>query len=107
MPDKKEEPSAGQHRDAGGPDYVFRLFVTGASPHSARAVNNIKAVCEAHLKDRYSLEIIDVYQQGDLAKNEQIVALPLLVKKHPLPERRLIGDLSDTVKVLKSLGLSV
>ena len=86
-------------------EYVLRLFITGASPNSIRAVENIKLICEAHLKGRYSLEIIDVYQQGALAWQEQLVALPLLVRKHPLPERRLIGDLSDTEKVLKGLGL--
>lgn len=86
-------------------EYVLRLFITGASPNSVRAISNLKDICEAHLQGRYSLEIIDVYQQGALAKKEQIVALPLLVKKFPLPERRLIGDLSDTEKVLKGLGL--
>lgn len=86
---------------------MLRLFITGASPNSARAITNIKKLCEAHLKDRYTLEIIDVYQQRERAKEEDIVALPLLLKKQPLPERRLIGDLSDTKKVLQGLGLNV
>jgi circadian clock protein KaiB len=86
-------------------DYVLRLFITGATPNSIRAVSNLKQICEDHLKGRYFLEIIDVYQQPDVAKKEQLVALPLLIKKQPLPERRLIGDLSDTEKVLKGLGL--
>ena len=86
-------------------EYVLNLFITGATPNSIRAVTNIKEICEEHLKGRYLLEIIDVYQQNAVAEQEQIVALPLLIKKHPLPERRMIGDLSDTNKVLKGLGL--
>jgi circadian clock protein KaiB len=85
--------------------YVLRLFITGATPNSVRAVTNIKKICEAYLKGRYSLEIIDVYQQAEIAEREQLIALPLLIKKLPLPEKRMIGDLSDTDKVLKGLGL--
>jgi circadian clock protein KaiB len=88
-------------------EYVLQLFITGATPNSLRAVANIKHICEEHLRGRYSLEIIDVYQQGALAIKEQIIALPLLIKKEPLPERRMIGDLSETEKVLKGLGLFV
>ncbi len=88
-----------------GVEYVLRLFITGATPNSIRAITNIKQICEDHLKDRYSLEIVDVYQQQKIAEQEQLIALPLLIKKCPLPERRLIGDLSDTGKVLKGLGL--
>jgi circadian clock protein KaiB len=86
-------------------EYALRLFITGATPNSIRAVSNLKQICEHHLKGRYSLEIIDVYQQQSVAEKEQLIALPLLIKKLPLPERRLIGDLSDTEKVLKGLGL--
>lgn len=86
-------------------DYVLRLFITGATPNSVRAVTNIRAICETHLQGRYSLEIIDVYQQRDMAQKEQLVALPVLIKTHPLPEKRLIGDLSDAGKVLVGLGL--
>ncbi|HEX8333201.1 MAG TPA: circadian clock KaiB family protein [Segetibacter sp.] len=86
-------------------EYVLSLFITGATPNSIRAVTNIKEICEDHLKGRYSLEIIDVYQQGALAAKEQLIALPILIKKQPLPERRMIGDLSDKQKVLKGLGL--
>ena len=86
-------------------NFVLRLFITGANPNSIRAVDNITSICEEHLKGRYSLEVIDVYQQQVLAEKEQIVALPLLIKKLPLPERRMIGDMSDKEKVLKSLGL--
>lgn len=86
--------------------YVLRLFVTGASTNSVRAISNIREICEKYLSDNYSLEIIDVYQQKEIAEMEQIIALPLLIKSFPLPERRLIGDMSDTGRVLKGLGLS-
>jgi len=88
-------------------EYVLRLFITGATPNSLRAVANIKKLCEEYLQGRYSLEIIDVYQQADIAETEQLIALPLLIKKRPLPERRLIGDLSQFDKVAKGLGLTV
>jgi len=85
--------------------YKLQLYVTGATPNSSRAIANLKHICEMHLKGKYELEIIDVYQQPLAAQNEQIVALPLLVKKSPLPERRLIGDMSDTEKVLRGLNI--
>jgi circadian clock protein KaiB len=94
--------------DAGSENssYELRLFVTGASSNSVRAIANLKHICETHLPGRYSLEIIDVYQQRPLAEQEQLIALPLLIKRAPHPERRLIGDLSDTEKVLRGLGLA-
>lgn len=92
--------------DDGQPAYVLRLFVTGATVHSTRAVANLKHICETYLPGRYTLEIIDVHQQKELAEQEQIIALPLLVKRAPWPERRLVGDLSDTEKVLNGLGIS-
>jgi len=85
--------------------YLLKLYITGASPNSAKAVNNIKNICERYLKDRYELEIIDIYQQPLLAKSEQIIALPLLIKSYPFPAKRLIGNMSDMQKVLKSLDL--
>ena len=88
------------------PEYVLRLFITGATPNSLRAVSNIRGICETYLAGRYSLQIIDVYQEAALAQEEQIIALPLLVKKLPLPERKFIGDLSEIEKVIKGLGLS-
>lgn len=87
-------------------EYVFRLYITGATPNSVRAVSNLKNICETYLAGRYSMEIIDVYQEPGIAGREQLVALPLLIKKWPLPERRMIGDLSDTVKVLNSLQVN-
>jgi circadian clock protein KaiB len=86
-------------------EFVLRLFVTGASPNSVRAIANLKELCELYLQGKYSLEVIDVHQEAAVAQQEQIVALPLLIKKFPSPERRMIGDLSDTDKVLKGLGL--
>jgi circadian clock protein KaiB len=86
--------------------YRLRLFITGASPNSIRAVDNIKGFCEKYLKDNYQLEIIDVYQQPAIAEQEQIIALPLLIKKAPGSERRLIGDMSDTGKILQSFNLT-
>ena len=87
------------------PEYNLKLYITGASPNSTKAVANIKHICEQHLKGRYNLEIIDVYQASSIAQAEQIVALPLLVKLSPYPKKRLIGNMSDTGKVLKGLEL--
>ena len=98
---KKEKISEKEH--AVSEMYVLRLFITGILPNSTRAVINIKAICEQYLKGRYQLEIIDIYQQPSLTLTENIIAVPVLIKKFPLPEERLIGDLSDTKKVLKAL----
>ena len=86
--------------------FLLKLFVTGASPNSARAIANLKGICEKYLSEQYDLEIIDVYQQPLKAQNADIIALPMLVKSFPLPLKRLIGDMSDTVKVLRGLGLN-
>ncbi len=91
--------------NAGEEKYIFRLFVTGILPNSVRAIVNSKAICEEYLKDRYELEIIDIYQQPSLAVTEEIIAIPVLIKKFPLPEQRVIGDLSDIEKVLKGLDI--
>lgn len=85
--------------------YVLRLYVTGMTPASARAVANIKKICEERLQGRYELEVIDIYQQPELAKEGQIIAAPTLVKKLPLPLRRIIGDMSDTARVLVGMDL--
>ncbi len=87
----------------GSERYVLRLYVTGMTPRSTRAIANIKRICEEHLQDRYELEVIDIYQQPVLAEGEQIIAAPTLIKKLPFPLRRIIGDLSNTERVL--LGL--
>ena len=84
---------------------VLRLYVTGTTPRSIRAIENIRKICEENLPDNYDLEVIDVYQQPSLLKGEQIVAVPTLIRKLPLPIRRFIGDLSDSEKVLLGLDL--
>jgi circadian clock protein KaiB len=86
-------------------EFDLTLYVSGASPNSLKAINNIQCIVEEKLKGRYNLKIIDIYQDKSAAVAEQIVALPMLVKKSPLPEKRLIGDMSDTKKVLRGLGL--
>ena len=86
--------------------YVLRLYITGASPNSIRAVENIKAVCEEYLPGKYELQVIDIHQQPQLAAGEDVIAVPLMVKLSPYPKRRLIGDMSDTQRVLKGLGLT-
>ena len=89
----------------GGPRYELRLYVAGMTPRSARALANIKQICEEHLKGHYGLQVIDLYQQPLLAKGDQIIAVPTLIKKLPMPLRRLIGDLSDRERVLIGLDL--
>ena len=86
--------------------YVFRLYITGASPNSLRAVNNLKAFLEKHLEGLYDLQVIDVYQLPHIVKSVDIIAMPLLIKKCPLPERRFIGDMSNNDKLLQSLNLA-
>jgi circadian clock protein KaiB len=85
--------------------YILRLFIIGASPNSIRAVENLNILCEKYLKGNYELKIVDIHQQPELAQGEDIIALPLLIKKAPGTERRMIGDMSNTNKVLKGLGL--
>ena len=87
--------------------YVLRLYINGSTLKSALAVKNIKQICEQHLNDRYNLEIIDIYQHANLARDEQIVAVPTLIKRLPRPLRQLIGDLSDQDKVLFGLDLKI
>ena len=87
--------------------YLLRLFVSGASPRSARAIANIKSICDRHAAGLYLLEVVDIYQQPELVRTAQLVAAPTLVKSQPPPERRLVGDLSDHARVLAGLGLRV
>ena len=87
--------------------YVLRLYVSGSTSKSASAVENIKRICEQNLKNRYDLEVIDIYQLPGLAREEQIVAVPTLIKRFPPPVRRLIGDLSNEKKVLVGLDLGM
>jgi circadian clock protein KaiB len=86
-------------------NYVLRLYVSGMTPNSLRAVENVRKICAEHLEGRYQLEIIDIYQQPIFAKEGQIVAAPTLVKELPPPLRKFIGDMSQTERIL--LGLDV
>jgi circadian clock protein KaiB len=93
---------------AAAPDrerYVLRLYVTGMTPRSVEAFTTIKTICEEHLQGSYELEVIDIYEHPMLVRDEQILAVPTLVKKLPLPLRRLIGNLSDEERVLIGLDL--
>lgn len=85
--------------------YILKLYVTGMTTRSAHAIENLQTFCEKHLAGRYELQIIDVYQQPELTRSEQIVAIPTLIKKLPLPLRRLIGDMSDEERVLVGLDI--
>jgi len=85
--------------------YVLRLYVAGINPRSSAAIKSITEICEEHLKGHYELEIIDIYQQPTLAKGEQIIAAPTLIKKLPEPLRRFIGNLADKERILVGLDL--
>ena len=109
MSKKKQNKSTKEIKDedVAGEKYMLRLFISGILPNSVRAVINSKAICEKYLEGCYELEVIDIYQQPDLALSEDIVAIPALIKKFPLPEVKMIGDLSDTKKVLNGLGIEI
>jgi circadian clock protein KaiB len=92
-------------RDSKEKKYVLRLYVAGATQKSTQSIMNIKRICEEHLKGRYDLEVIDIYQQPVLAKGEQIIATPTLVKKLPPPLRRFIGSMYDVDRILVGLDL--
>lgn len=98
---RKQTPAA----DYDSARYVLRLYVTGTTPNSERAIVNIRNICEQHLQGRYDLEIVDISQHPMLAKGEQIIAAPTLIKKLPLPLRRFIGDMSQTERILLGLDL--
>ena len=85
--------------------YELRLYIAGTTPASSKSVENLRAICEEHLKGRYELLVIDVFQQPVLAKDEQIIAVPTLIKKLPAPLRRIVGDLSNEHRVLLGLDL--
>ncbi len=85
--------------------HSLQLYIVGMTPNSQRAIANIQKICKEHLEGHYQLEVIDLYQQPQLAEGEQIIAVPTLIKKLPLPVRRMIGDLADTERVLVGLNL--
>jgi len=96
----------GSSRNDDNISYKLRLFITGASPNSTRAVDNLTAFCERNLQGNYTLEVIDVYQQPNIAEKEQIIALPLLVRNGAETKRRLIGDMSDTPKLYQYFNIT-
>lgn len=108
MPKSGEEPSRKlkeARSKVSEEKYSLRLYVTGTTLKSVRAITSIKRICEAHLKGRYILEVVDIYQQPVLAKGEQIIAAPTLIKSLPLPLRKFIGDMTNTDRILVGLDL--
>ena len=105
--DQGHVPPAGDGvvRDSAEGRYVLRLYVTGMTPRSAQAIKNLQAICHEHLEGRYDLDVIDIYQQPVLTGTEQIIAAPTLIKRLPLPMRRLVGDMSNRERVLVGLDL--
>ena len=102
-PPVAKPPKAPKPPKAVSDHYVLRLYVAGLMPKSTLAIANMKKICEEHLHGQYELEVIDLYQQPQLAQGDQIVAVPALIKKLPSPLRRIIGDMSDTERVLVGL----
>jgi len=90
---------------SGDEHFVLRLYVSGMTPRSRAAIDNIQKLCQEHLAGRYDLQIIDIYQQPELARDQQIIAAPTLVKKLPLPLRKLVGDMADAGRVMLVLSM--
>ena len=101
------EPRAGLTATAESARYVLRLYVTGMTLRSMEAIANLRSLCERRLQGRYELEVVDIYQHPQLARDEQIVAAPTLIKRLPLPLQRIVGNLSDEERVLMGLDLRV
>ena len=93
--------------DSTNKTYVLRLYVAGLTPRSRIAIQNIKKICEESLKGRYDLEVVDIYQQPERIREEQVLAAPTLIKKLPLPLRKIIGDMSNTERILIGLDLKI
>ena len=85
--------------------YVLRLYVTGMTSRAQDAIRNIRKICDEELKGRYELEVVDVYQQPELARKEQVIAAPTLIRELPLPLRKLVGDMSNKQKVIVGLEI--
>jgi circadian clock protein KaiB len=92
-----------REEDMSDVQYVLRLYVAGSTPKSSRAITNLKAICETHLKDRYVLTVVDLYLEQACTKDDEIVIALMLIRQSPLPERRLAGDLSQSERVLAVL----
>ncbi|MDD3269276.1 MAG: circadian clock KaiB family protein, partial [Syntrophomonadaceae bacterium] len=86
--------------------YLLQLYITGATPRSCQAVANLRKFCEENLEGLYQLEVVDIYQHPDLAREEQIIAAPTLIKKQPIPRKVMVGDLSNQELVKRCLGIS-
>jgi circadian clock protein KaiB len=86
--------------------FVLQLYITGMSENSVRAIQNITKLCDQYLNDQFDLEIIDIYKNPSVAEEQKIVFSPSLIRQHPLPKKTLIGDLSDTKKVIIGLGIT-
>ncbi len=100
--------AGGAHEPVGsGASYKLRLFVTGHTQKSTRAISNVTKLCERHLRGHYELDVVDLYQQPELAAEHQLIAAPTLLKILPLPPRRMVGDMSDWSRVLSGLGVGV
>jgi circadian clock protein KaiB len=93
-------------RDPAIDTFLLHLYIPGCTPRSQRAIESVRALCERRLKDRYRLEIIDMYKHPDKVRDEQIFASPTLFKVSPLPEAKIIGDMSNSEKILSGLGLT-
>jgi circadian clock protein KaiB len=106
MHPQRPRPETKKKKQASQPDkYVLRLYVAGLSSRSTTAIRNLRRICDEHLQDRCELEVIDIYAHPTLARGEQIIAAPTLIKHLPAPLRRLIGDMADTDRVLVGLDL--
>jgi circadian clock protein KaiB len=105
MTGPKEYFEVSENNDDSTKEYVLRLYVAGMTQRSLNAITTIRKICEEHLSGKYDLQVIDIYKQPSLAKGEQIIAVPTLIKKLPAPLRKFIGDLSETDKILLGLDL--
>ena len=108
MPKSQKVTEAGLARavaNHNNPRYVLRLYVAGLTSRSVEAIASVKATCEEHLVDRYELEVVNIYDEPTLARGDHILAAPTLIKKLPLPLRRVIGNMADTGKLLVGLDL--
>jgi circadian clock protein KaiB len=100
----RSKPEAAPSKD--GELYVLKLYITGTTPSSSRAVVNVRKLCETYLSGRYELEVVDIRQKPERAKEQQLIAAPTLIKLFPLPIRRFIGDMSETERLIIGLELA-
>src|ERR1700761_5940714 len=91
--------------DLSQPKYVFRLYVAGNSTRSRQAITNVREICERYLAGNYELDVVDVYQQPEVTKSADVIALPTLIKELPLPPKRFVGDMSNTERIIVGLKL--